>query len=257
MTDWVTLSKLLPQAIYPTNVIVWLMLLAFFLLLFRRGFAAGLSLFIALVVVFLGSSAITEKLYQRYQAKFSPIPIHESPLADAIVILSGEVAVPLPPRVESQIGGNRLLHAFRLYKAGKAPLIIASGGNAFPQGDLLSEADYISEILIEWGIPKESIVVEGDSRNTRENAQETAEILRELDIKNVLLITSALHMPRALLTFRSAGVDAIPSASSIGSRSAHPAILDWLPSVSELGKIEAVLHESLGILVYRLRGWIQ
>ena len=256
MTDWLTLSKLLPQVIYPTNLIIWLMLLAFFLLLFRRGFAAGLSLFVALLIVFVGSSPLTENLYQRYQAKFPPIPIYESLLADAIVILSGEVAVPLPPRVESQIGGNRLLHAFRLYKAGKAPLIIISGGNAFPQKDLLSEAAYSSDILVEWGIPEESIVVEGNSRNTRENAQETAEILRELEIKNVLLVTSALHMPRALLTFRSAGVDAVPSSSSVGSQSEHPAILDWLPSVSGLGKIEAVLHESLGILVYRLRGWI-
>ena len=256
MNDWVTCSKLLPQLIYPVNLVLWLILIAFFLLLFRRQLAAGVSLFCALLIVFIGSSPLAERLYQSHQAKFPPIPIQESPPADAIVLLSGEEAVPLPPRTESQIGGNRLLHTFRLYKAGKAPLIVISGGIAFSQGDLLPEAAYIAKILMEWGIPKESIVFEGKSRNTRENAREVSEILRRLDIHTVLLVTSALHMPRALLTFRSAGVNAIPSASSIASSPIQPDILDWFPSFVGLGKIKSVLHENLGILVYRLRGWI-
>ena len=146
MIDWVTLSKLLPQIVYPTNLVLWLLLLAFFLVLFRRQLGAGVSLFIALLIVFIGSSPIAETLYQNHQKKFPPIPISDSPVADAIVLLAGEVEVPLPPRVESQIGGNRLLHTFRLYRAGKSPSIIISGGNAFPQGNLLPEASYIGDI---------------------------------------------------------------------------------------------------------------
>jgi len=257
MTDWVTMSKLLPQIIYPANVVLWLLVLAFFLLLCRRQLGAGISLFLALLVVFIGSSPLSGILYNNHQGKFPPMPINDSPLADAIVVLAGEVEIPLPPKVESQIGGNRLLHTFRLYKAGKAPLIIISGGNAFPQLTLLSEASYISEILVEWGIPNEAIIVEGESRNTWENAKETQKIVQRLHLNRVLLVTSALHMPRALLTFRSAGVDVFPSASSISSPLVRPQILDWLPSLTGLGKIQAVMHENLGIVVYRLRGWIQ
>ncbi|MBL09717.1 MAG: hypothetical protein CL402_04215 [Acidiferrobacteraceae bacterium] len=257
MTDWVTLSKVLPQLVYPGNLMIWLLLLAFILLLCHRRLGAAVSLFSALIIIVIGSSPISHTLYQNHQEKYSPVPIQDSPFAEAIVMLSGEVEVPLPPRVESQIGGNRLLHTFRLYKAKKAPIIIISGGNAFPQGDLASEASYIEDILVEWGIPKSAILFEGKSRNTRENAVETAKFLQQEKINTILLVTSSIHMPRAIATFRSAGIDAIPSSSSIDIRPMQPGILDWLPSLSGLGKIQAVMHENLGIFVYRIRGWIR
>ena len=257
MTDWVTLSKVLPQLVYPGNLVIWLLLLAFILLLFRRRLLVIFSLFSALAIIVIGSSPISHALYQNHQEKYSPVPVQDSPFAEAIVLLSGEVEVPLPPRAESQIGGNRLLHTFRLYKAQKAPIIIISGGNVFPQGDLASEASYIEDILVEWGIPRSAILFEGKSRNTYENAVETFKVLREEKIDTILLVTSSLHMPRAIATFRSAGIDAIPSSSSIAVRPMQPGILDWWPSLSGLGKIQAVMHENLGIFVYRVRGWIR
>ena len=69
------------------------------------------------------------------------------------------------------------------------------------------------EILKEWGIPSEAVLIEGRSRNTYENAIETKKLLKARQIDKILLITSALHMPRALATFRTAGIDAIPSPS--------------------------------------------
>ena len=257
MSDWVTLSKLLPQFVYPTKFVLWLLLLAFVLLLFRRRTGAGISLFLALLVIFIGSSPITSELYRRHEQQYLPVLVKESPTADAIVLLGGELQLPAPPRVESQLGGNRAVHTMRLYQAGKAPLIIVSGGNVFPQEGLQSESVYTVELLEEWGIPRNAILVEENSRSTRENAVETAKLLRERNLDRVLLVTSAFHMPRALATFRTAGVSAIPSPSSISANLTHPQILDWIPSLEGLGGLKNVIHEKLGILVYRSRGWIE
>jgi uncharacterized SAM-binding protein YcdF (DUF218 family) len=69
-------------------------------------------------------------------------------------------------------------------------------------------------------------------------------------------VTNAFHMPRAVAVFRSAGVEVIPSPSSISAQLAQPEILDWIPTMSGLGTLKSVLHEKMGILVYRARGWI-
>ena len=186
-----------------------------------------------------------------------PVPIAQSPRAGAIVVLGGDIGLPLTPRISSQIGGNRALHAFRLFTANKSKLIIVSGGNVFSQQGVEPEAYYTSELLKEWGIPSEAVLFEGHSRNTYENAMETKKLLKARQIDKILLITSAFHMPRALATFRTAGINAIPSPSSYSIVNyARPQLLDWLPSLGNLGKMQAVIREKLGILVYQYRGWI-
>ena len=77
-------------------------------------------------------------------------------------------------------------------------------------------------------------------------------------IDKILLVTSAFHMPRALATFKAAGIEAIPSPSSYSIVNySHPQILEWIPSLGNLGKMQALIREKLGILVYRHRGWIE
>jgi uncharacterized SAM-binding protein YcdF (DUF218 family) len=256
MDDWVIWAKILSRLMYPSTVVLLLLFLTFFLLLIRRRRGAGLSLFIALALVFLGSSPLVSEVYHRHERQYLPTPVAQSPTADAIVVLAGDISIPIPPRVESQIRGNRSVHTFRLYRAGKAPLIIVSGGNVFPEEGLRPEAAYTADLLQEWGIPQSAIIFEGNSRNTRENAVETLRLLKNRQLNRVLLVTSAFHMPRALASFRGVGINAIPSPSSISAESSQPALLNWIPSLDGLGTTRSVVHEKIGILVYRMRGWI-
>ena len=113
-------------------------------------------------------------------------------------------------------------------------------------------------MLEEWGVPPEAILIEGNSRNTYENAIETKKLMNSRQIDKILLVTSAFHMPRALATFKTAGIDAIPSPSSYSIVNySRPQILEWIPSLGNLGKMQALIREKLGILVYRHRGWIE
>jgi uncharacterized SAM-binding protein YcdF (DUF218 family) len=257
MDDWVTLSKILPQLVYPFNLSLWLLLVAGLLVILRRRFAATLSLFLAIVVLMIASSPLSLILYRQHERNYLPVPIAQSPIVGAIVVLGGDIGLPLTPRINSEIGGNRALHAFRLFTANRSKLIIISGGNVFPQNGIEPEAYYTSELLKEWGIPSEAILIEGRSRNTYENAIETKKLLQARQIDKILLVTSAFHMPRALATFRTAEINAIPSPSSYSIVNySRPRILEWIPSLGNLGRMQAVIHEKLGILVYKYRGWI-
>jgi len=255
--DWITLSKFLPQLIYPFNLALLLIFAATLLIFFGRrriGLFAG---FLAIAVLAVCSSPLSLALYREHELKYLPVPVSSSPAADAIVVLAGDVGIPVSPRTESQLHGNRLLHGFRLFKADKAPLILLTGGNVFAQEGLEAEAVYSKAILADWGIPEDAIVIEGKSRNTHQNAIYSLETLKGQGIDKILLVTSAFHMPRAAAVFRHVGFEVIPSPSSLSVTDyRQPKLLDWLPSLSNLGKTQALLKEKLGIFVYRLRGWI-
>ena len=259
MDDWITLSKVVPKLIDPQRVVFFLILVSVIFLFLRCRKTALVLLVFSIVVVVTASSPITGYFYGKIEQAYPPITIEATPKADAIVLLAGDVSIPISPRVESQIRGNRVLHASRLYKAHKAPLIFVSGGNTFHQEGIEPEAYYSKEILIELGIPGSAILYEGTSRNTRENALETKRILESKNIKKILLTTSSFHMPRAVATFEKVGFIVIPSTSSAGSYEAKPltlTIIESFPSLSELGRLQSVIHEYMGIAVYCYRGWL-
>ena len=256
MDDWILLSKALPHLVYPSSLVLLLFSIAYGLLLVGRRRGATILMSLSFVIIVLGSLPIVSSIYQRHEQLYTPISIAETPRVDAIVLLGGDVSIPTPPRIETEVRGNRVIHSMRLYHAGKAPLVIITGGNVFPQEGLKAEAEYTAALLEELGVPRDAIVVEGISRNTRENSIETAKILTERKLKLILLVTDAFHMPRALSTFRTLGINATPSASSISGELKHPELLDWIPSLDGLNTLRSLIHEYLGILVYRTRGWI-
>ena len=258
MPDWITLSKFLPQLVYPFNLALLLLLAALLLIIFGRRRSGVFTVSLAFAILVVCASPLSSVLYRQHELRYPPVPISSSPAADAIVLLGGDVGIPVPPRTESQLHGNRLLHAFRLFKAGKAPLIMVTGGNVFPQEGFHAEATYSKAILTSWGVPDDVILTESKSRNTRQNALYSHQILSAQGIDRILLVTSAFHMPRAAAVFRHAGFEVMPSPSSVSVTDyRRPKLLDWWPSLGNLGKAQALMRERLGIFVYRLRGWAE
>ena len=257
MPDWITLSKFLPQLVYPFNLALLLLLAALLLIIFGRRRSGVFTVSLAFAILVVCASPLSSVLYRQHELRYPPVPISSSPAADAIVLLGGDVGIPVPPRTESQLQGNRPLHAFRLFEARKAPLIMVTGGNVFPQEGLSAEATYTKAILAGWGVPDDAILTESKSRNTRQNALYSHQILSAQGVDKILLVTSAFHMPRAVGVFRHVGFNVAPSPAGFSVTDyRRPALLDWWPSLGNLGKAQALAHEKLGILVYRARGWI-
>ena len=181
------------------------------------------------------------------------------PAADAIVLLGGNLQPisgdMLYPNLSST--ADRIWHAARLYDTGKAPLIIVSAGNVWGDRERSSEADATSMLLEALGVPADAVVLDRDSRNTRQNAVFTERIATGRGIARVLLVTSHWHLRRAEAAFRRVGMEVIPVATDHGgSTSDKPGIFMFIPQTESLKFNSVLLKEHLGYLVYRLRGWV-
>ena len=144
--------------------------------------------------------------------QYPQAPIASFEPTQAIVVLGGGIAPPSGKSAEINLNpaADRVWFATRLFHAGKAPLVLLSGG-----GDLerqaFSEARAMAVFLQDLGVPAQAIVLEENSRNTRENAAFSAALLKARGIKLILLVTSALHMPRAMALFAAQGLQATPA----------------------------------------------
>ena len=116
------------------------------------------------------------------------------------------------------------------------------------------EAQIMKNHLVSNGIPAHDIIIENNSRNTKENALFSAEILnRDFKNKSVLLITSSLHMNRAIFCFEQAGVEvtAFPTDNTNSNRSFRIEYL-LLPNSESFEKWESIIHEWIGYIVYKI-----
>ena len=211
------------------------------------------------LVVWIPSTPIfSDWLQGTLESRHPPTPIEKVPSADAIVVLGGSVGMPLPPRVYPDLNdaADRVWHAARLYRAEKAPLVIASGGTMPWKDQRYREASVMRTLLADWGVPADAILSEANSANTYQNATNTAALMEKHEIGRVLLVTSALHMRRALATFRSAGVTAVPVATDYQVTRTERTLLDVAPSAEALAGSTAAIREYVGYLVYAWRGWI-
>jgi len=252
------LDKILTQFTSPLSLALLLALAGLALLLARRRLAgAGLLLLALGGLGLLSLPAVADTLLRSIEERYPELPASEFPVAEAIIVLGGGI----DPRVETrpypdlQSGADRVWHAARIFRAGKAPLLILSGGVIPRLGTKVSEAEAMRIFLVDLGVPTKAIRLEERSRNTYENAVFTEEILRKSGLTRVLLVTSALHMPRAMAAFRAAGVEAIPAPTDFMVRDEPSQLLHWLPDVKSLTVSTAVWHEYLGLWMYRRRGW--
>ena len=178
--------------------------------------------------------------------------------AEVIVVLGGAVHSPNRQHPTSHMmnSSDRLLVALRLYHAGKAPLVLCSGGNLFffKKTGGAPESQVMCGILQEWGLPESAVLTEGESINTHENAVMSYKLLSARNIRRIILVTSAWHMPRAAATFRKAGFEVVAAPADFSAGWSGGTQL-WVPDVECLRSTELALREWLGLLTYRLRGW--
>ncbi len=185
------------------------------------------------------------------ESQFPPLAVDTLPNAQAIVVLGGAMR---PAQKAGQVpdlreSADRVWHAARLFHAGKAPLILLSGGSG---RDVRAnpEAAAMRAFLADLGVASNAMVLEGQSSNTRQNAQFTADLLRPQGVNHILLVTSALHMRRAVALFEAQGFAVTPAATD------HEAVnrFDWddyLPDASALDGSARAIKEIIGRMASR------
>jgi uncharacterized SAM-binding protein YcdF (DUF218 family) len=263
---FVFLSKFLPLFVYPVGFITILIFLA---LIFRKRekFQKYVLIFALLVLFVSGNKWIALSMAHSLEWKY--LPYDEMPEAEAIVVLGGATMAKDYPRSSVEVNGaaDRVLYAADLYKQGKAPIIISSGGSiSWQQIGESTPAQEMADLLVVFGVAEQDIVLQNRSNNTHEDAVYSAEILNEMGIERVILVTSAAHMPRSVALFNHEGFDVIPAPtdyrvtqsdwSSLWHFEFPDVLIDIVPSQSNMSVFTNSLKEYIGMLVYRLRGWL-
>jgi len=144
---------------------------------------------------------------------------------------------------------QRGLHGARMARMTGLPVLV-SGGR--PRHLDVSEAELLRRVLegdlgvrVDW--------LEEGSRDTADNARESAAILRAAGIRSVVLVTHAYHMRRAQAAFEAAGMVVLPAPHQFQGSPLSYDFGDWVPGAHAMEVSRLALHEVLGYWWYRLR----
>lgn len=253
---FLVISKLLDLAIAP---LTWALVLtlAGAVLSWRNRPRAGLGCTASAVALLwlFSSQPVADALTRRVESAAVPT-IRSGAHYDAVIVLGG-IANERAMRDTGQPAYNdavdRLIAAHRMFKAGNVDAIVVSGGCWTPE--LRPEADWLADQLVEWGVPRDRIVVDSRSLNTRENATNCAALAQERGWDELALITSAAHMPRAADTFAAAGlkVDLLPV--DYHASDTPPWSTGLLPRSQALEESTRGIRELVGRGAYRVMGY--
>lgn len=242
------LSKTLDVLLTPLG---WAIALSVLALLWRKR-----SLFVAAaaMLIIFSLEPVANGLARFVEKSARDMPRPTTPVYDAVIVLGGLVN----GRAEMSAGQasyndnvERLLAAFEMLRGGRARFAILSGGPIDPPRDALIEGEVLKAQLIAWGIAPERLLVEGRSKNTRENAVETARLVHEKNFSSLVLVTSAFHMPRALDCFSAAGLSPEPWPVDFRAFDSERYPPHWLPRAEYLVQSTDALRELFGRAVYR------
>ncbi len=253
------LSKLLVFLIRPLTWMLVLLTLA----LWAKGPRWRRGSLIALMVVFLvfTNRWLSNTMVGWWEAEtFTARELAEP--YDIGILLGGYTTRRVEPSDDRQNfteRANRFLNALELYKKGKFNVLLLSGGSGaiFPDSSL-TEAYVMEGYLQALGLPDSTLLLEGASRNTYENALFSKKLIEEqAPGARCLLLTSAWHMPRALGCFRKVGLPVTPYSVDHLYESPGPG-LDWylLPQSKSLYIWDLLIKEWVGYMAYRLNGYL-
>jgi uncharacterized SAM-binding protein YcdF (DUF218 family) len=199
-------------------------------------------------------NCLLKHLESPYQTTVKP---EYSSKRNAIVVLgAGVVKIPdtnvIKPTVMAY---SRIFEGLQLYQSCKKNrhpcTLILSGGDVFTYG--VSEALVYKNELLKLNVPASDVQVESQSMNTYKNAEFTSQYLKDHKFERVFLVTSGIHMRRALLYFSHFGIQMVPAPSDY-----LKAWVCFVPSGYNFAMTDFALHEYIGLLryhIYNLLGW--
>ena len=187
--------------ILPPGCIV-LLLAAFTVYMFKHKVRAHFTLaLITLLLYFASLMPVAQILTHGLEGRYTQ---SANVKADVIAVLGGGTVSNVGSNNDgalSAIGMNRLIAGARLQRAMNVPLII-SGGTRY--NDEVAEADVAKQVLLDLGISEHMIYTDSEALNTKQNAENIISLCSENGWQSVAVVTSALHMPRAMQNFATA-----------------------------------------------------
>ncbi|MFA7575239.1 MAG: YdcF family protein [Arcobacteraceae bacterium] len=250
--------KIIMQLLFPPGGIILSILLIGVLFLCNKKKLATILMLFLMIFLYLLSSWFGEYIFLR------PLEddygfLQENTMEDmnlanpVLVVLSGGITEEsLSGKAEiGEITLARLYGAYLIYNRSKYPIWV-TGGILFNHKDATSSATIMKQVLINLGVPFDNVFIEEKSRTTYENAIFTIEEIKKQGYKEIILVTSALHMRRSVQSFEDDQLTIIPAPVNYLFENKNPGILSILPNRESWEHNLRALHEWIGLLYYRI-----
>jgi len=249
------LSKILPVLVLP---MAWVFILCIWGAI-RKSRALVLS---GVTVLYLASiPLVSDPLFGLVEGGQERIPAADARCADAIVVLSGMLRAPRGSAQITEWGDpNRFFGGVELFKAGKAPRLVFTGGWIPWEPDAPLEGEVLMNFAEKFDVPRSAMLTTGRVSNTADEAEAVAVLLSGSSSATttctkpkILLVTSAYHMKRARALFERAGLQVIPFPVDFQiSATKKLTPMDFLPSAGSLGATETALRELCGRMFWAI-----
>ena len=246
---------------YPVGLSIALAIAGGIFLVLQKKKTAIILVFSSIgVLTVFSCPLVAHTIVRSLESKYDPPA--EFQKVSAIVLLGGCTKAPVPPRrySEPSNAGDRMVNAARLLRKGYAPVIVATGGKiTFMYNYSGSEAQNMADFLKETcQIDSSKILLEDKAKDTHDNATFTLNLLREHGLhKDIILVTSAMHMYRSVKIFRKCGFTVYPAPADFREdKKIQNNIFAYFPSAEALANATDALHEYYGLIAYKIMGWL-
>ena len=242
------LHKILPLLVSPLSIVLIIILIGTF---FK---SKKISLLGLLILIFCSVPIISNKLIFYLEKDYSLQSVKDVTKADAIVVLSGMIStINSKEKLSYEFNDSidRILSGIDLFKEDKASFLILTNGK-MPWSVGIPEGEYLKDFSIKYGIPEDRILLTDNAQNTDQEAISVKKLLKTNEA-NIILVTSAFHMPRAKKVFEAANIKVIPFAVDFKTPIKKITIIDFIPSANSLKDTSHFFREMIGRLYYNLK----
>lgn len=245
-------------AVYATCPLPYAVIGAVGLAVFWRRLPRGwriAGVVVEVVLVLLMTPLSANALSGWLRSRAPPPTACTAPLPDTVVVLGGGFSY--PPRGSDDYGSlstdglQRMFAGVALWRDTPGARLVVVGGAG---GRRMREAVPMANLAIRMGVPAASVEIEDRSHSTWQNARNVA-LLSPPVPKRIWLVTSPLHMPRALGAFRAWGFQPCgwPAGPVKGASGLEPGFI--VPTGESVKKTTVALHELFGGVEYAVLEW--
>ena len=241
------INKILPIIVSPLGLII---ILLFFGVFRKRMLPSMIAL---IILIILSLPIVSGQLIKLLEQNYRPTTPNETARADTVIVLSGMVRLIEKNDVihyEFSEAVDRIFAGINLLKIGKAQKIILTRGK-LPWSVGVPEGEFLAEFIQSQGINPNRILLSEIVQNTNEEAKAISRMLPKNS--EVILVTSAFHMPRAVKVFQNQNLKVIPYAVDFRSSVKEINIIDFLPQASAFKDSNFYFREIIGRVYYSMR----
>ena len=252
------LKKIVASFLLPVPISVFLVLVGLFFLWFTRRQKTG-KVFVTiafLVLTFFSNGGVSDLFMRPLEQKYPPVTDVKA-IKDVkwIVVLGGgsifDPKLPVSTYL-SEASLTRVSEAIRIHNRLPKTRLIFSGRSYFE--GIRPVAEVMAQVALELGIQPGEIVIEAEAAETKDHP---IYVKKLVGMDQFILVTSAVHMPRAMALFRKHGMYPIPAPTNYKAIQKEGFNFTGLfPSANPLAKSAQAIHEYLGMLWAKLRAQI-